>query len=169
MVELSISVCTGVIHYVCFRFRFRRSGCWRGFPCCSFYSLGNRSLEPVTGVLNSSCKECKWYLAVQIKALIYLKEKKKVCTAALGRWRWVSLLPLEDLPRWLVLKVCAELSRSICSLGPVKALVLNLGCTRITWGAAQNTDTYRHFQRFQFTCDLTIRISRRFQVVPTCS
>lgn len=77
MVELSTSVCTGIIHYICFRFRFCRSGCWRKFACCSFYSLGNRSLEPVTGVLNSSCKECKWYLAVQIKALIYLKEKKK--------------------------------------------------------------------------------------------
>lgn len=143
MVELSISVCTGVIHYVCFRFRFRRSGCWRGFPCCSFYSLGNRSLEPVTGVLNSSCKECKWYLAVQIKALIYLKEKKKVCTAALGRWRWVSLLPLEDLPRWLVLKVCAELSRSILLISYFSVYSLwNKSHTRIAKTVWRQDATY---------------------------
>ena len=58
-------------------------------------------------------------------------------------------------------------SPQVCSLGLLKALVLNLGCTRTTRGAAQNTNTYWPSPKFSLTFSLPIRISRNFLVVPT--
>ena len=58
-------------------------------------------------------------------------------------------------------------SPQVCSLGLLKALILNLGCSRTTGGAAQNANTYWPSPKFSLTFSLPIRISRSFLVVPT--
>ena len=77
-------------------------------------------------------------------------------------------LPVQPMCRRLACSMPPE-GLWVCSLCPLKALVLNLGCTRTTRGAAQNTNTYWPSPRFSLTCSLPIRTSRSFPVVPTGS